>query len=345
MKTGTLIKEYVAKKPVKIGTKYGLLTTIDNQKCYQVNNNKYVRIKCKCECETIITVNLRSLVNKNTESCGCKRIKFAKRKRTDNKSTLLLNGNKRCSKCMTIYNQEMFFKDKYTKDLLTTGCKKCNYLREINKKYGLSEIEFNKIFNIYNMSCGICLKKLILFDRMNGPIIDHNHNNGKVRGILCRTCNYALHENIEDFHIINIIKYIKKLEYKFLNKTDTQNYFKFKKTRIYNNKYLYNISEYEFNEMINFSKGCCHTCNKKILSTRDLHIDHCHKTNNVRGILCNSCNYIVAAFNDSEILLRRALYYLNNNYETSSGSMNPTCSIFIPDNSLNVQPLFLNTTH
>lgn len=334
MKTGTLIKEYVAKKPVKIGTKYGLLTTIDNQKCYQVNNNKYVRIKCKCKCGTVITVNLRSLVNKNTESCGCKRVKFAKRLRVNNKSTLLKNNEKRCSKCMNTYNKEMFFKDKYTKDLLTRSCKKCAYLEMTKKKYSLGEDELFKILNLYNMSCWICNTNLILFNKLNGPTIDHNHETGNVRGILCRKCNLSLHNGIKSCDIENIIEYLKNGRFKFTNNIKNQNYFDLKKTKLYNVKYLYKISENNFYEMINFSQGCCHACNKKILSTRDLCIDHCHATGDVRGILCNSCNYTIGACNDSEDLLRKTISYLENNYETSSGSINPVCSILNPEINL-----------
>lgn len=40
------------------------------------------------------------------------------------------------------------------------------------------------------------------------------------------------------------------------------------------------------------------------------HIDHCHDTGNVRGLLCNKCNQGIGLLNDDPIVLERALYYL-----------------------------------
>ena len=40
-------------------------------------------------------------------------------------------------------------------------------------------------------------------------------------------------------------------------------------------------------------------------------IDHNHKTNKVRGILCAACNWGIGMFKDDPILLQSALTYLN----------------------------------
>lgn len=326
MHNGELIYTYKPKKPIKIGTKFEWLTTIEEQKCYKNGKYVYIKVKCACKCGNIKITDLRSLTSGHCSSCGCK----PRKPKTRNRSTLINDNKKRCSKCMNTYGKDMFFKDIYNKDNLTVCCKKCFYIRDINKRYGVLEDEINKILNLYNMSCAICQSDLILFDKTNGPIFDHNHITNKIRGILCRKCNMALHQNITKLNIENIIKYLNKLEYKFQNTINDQPYFKFSKQRIYNIKYNYKISKYNFYEMINFSNGHCHTCNKKILLTKDLHIDHCHRTEKVRGIVCNSCNYIIAAFKDSTDLLNKAIYYLENNYETSSESTNPTCSILNP---------------
>ncbi len=41
-----------------------------------------------------------------------------------------------------------------------------------------------------------------------------------------------------------------------------------------------------------------------------LHVDHCHKTNVVRGLLCGRCNLCIGRMEDSPELLRRAANYL-----------------------------------
>jgi hypothetical protein len=44
--------------------------------------------------------------------------------------------------------------------------------------------------------------------------------------------------------------------------------------------------------------------------TQLLHIDHCHKTNKVRGLLCRQCNVGLGSFRDSPQLLLQASEYL-----------------------------------
>ena len=41
-----------------------------------------------------------------------------------------------------------------------------------------------------------------------------------------------------------------------------------------------------------------------------LHIDHCHKTGVVRGMLCGNCNFLLGHANDSPEILRKAADYL-----------------------------------
>ena len=50
----------------------------------------------------------------------------------------------------------------------------------------------------------------------------------------------------------------------------------------------------------------CQICGKK----EDLVVDHNHKTNVVRGILCNHCNRGIGHFLDNESLLELAIKYL-----------------------------------
>lgn len=44
---------------------------------------------------------------------------------------------------------------------------------------------------------------------------------------------------------------------------------------------------------------------------KTLCIDHCHKSGNVRGLLCHNCNRGLGMFKDSETFLRLALEYLS----------------------------------
>ena len=57
--------------------------------------------------------------------------------------------------------------------------------------YGLSIAEFNNILLAQNMKCAICKEPLDLQNPHN-VVIDHNHLTGKIRGILCKKCNFAI---------------------------------------------------------------------------------------------------------------------------------------------------------
>jgi hypothetical protein len=63
-----------------------------------------------------------------------------------------------------------------------------------------------------------------------------------------------------------------------------------------------------FNEMKKAQRGRCAICRRT--SKRELHIDHCHKTGKVRGLLCSACNPALGAFKDDPKLLMAAVRYL-----------------------------------
>ena len=65
---------------------------------------------------------------------------------------------------------------------------KQNYSRMI--KYGISEEDFNKMFEEQQGCCAICGKHQSELDLT--LCIDHNHITGEIRGLLCKMCNTGL---------------------------------------------------------------------------------------------------------------------------------------------------------
>lgn len=53
----------------------------------------------------------------------------------------------------------------------------------------------------------------------------------------------------------------------------------------------------------------CQICGKED-KRRSLNIDHCHTTNNVRGLLCDDCNKGLGQFRDNIEYLNNAINYL-----------------------------------
>lgn len=65
------------------------------------------------------------------------------------------------------------------------------------------------------------------------------------------------------------------------------------KAKIAAHRRLYNLREGEREEMIDMQGGCCIMCNTALEVDRPnkVHVDHCHDTGEVRGIMCQDCNH------------------------------------------------------
>ncbi len=62
------------------------------------------------------------------------------------------------------------------------------YAQKTFRKYGILLDDYEKMLATQKGHCAICPRKP-LKKRLN---IDHNHKTGKVRGLLCFPCNYAV---------------------------------------------------------------------------------------------------------------------------------------------------------
>ena len=73
----------------------------------------------------------------------------------------------------------------------------------------------------------------------------------------------------------------------------------------------YKISLEQYQQMFDDQQGCCKICRRHQSEfKRRLGVDHCHKTGDVRGILCDDCNRGLGSYKDSEELLLSAIKYL-----------------------------------
>ncbi len=58
----------------------------------------------------------------------------------------------------------------------------------LDRKYSLTREVWNEMLAGQNNKCKICERSFKEYK----PCVDHNHENGKVRGLLCRKCNLDL---------------------------------------------------------------------------------------------------------------------------------------------------------
>jgi len=68
----------------------------------------------------------------------------------------------------------------------------------------------------------------------------------------------------------------------------------------------------DYYRMMAEQKERCKICNIHIDEVKDdfLCVDHCHKLNLVRGLLCRKCNTAIGMLDDKPALLKRAAEYV-----------------------------------
>lgn len=74
---------------------------------------------------------------------------------------------------------------------------------------------------------------------------------------------------------------------------------------------LYGLSEAAYDSMLANQGGACAICRVIPPGRGVLHVDHCHVSGTVRGLLCRSCNQGLGHFEDEIERLHRAAEYLS----------------------------------
>jgi hypothetical protein len=146
---------------------------------------------------------------------------------------------KRCSCCKKLKRKKAFHKCSSRKDGVQRHCKVCRkkidhdryaanpekhretrkkYAKthkkelrhyQIEKKYGITAEQWDKLFKKQGKKCAICGSKRS--GNKHGWDTDHNHETGKARGILCHGCNVLLGGAKDSIRVLRkAIKYLKK---------------------------------------------------------------------------------------------------------------------------------------
>lgn len=74
----------------------------------------------------------------------------------------------------------------------------------------------------------------------------------------------------------------------------------------------FGITLAEFDAMLCYQKGLCAICERPPKSGQNLHVDHDHRTGDVRGLLCRPCNTGIGLLQESPTLFAAATTYLAN---------------------------------
>ena len=118
-----------------------------------------------------------------------------------------------CNKTQPINN---FYKDKNRKDGHYVRCRNCQaqYSKQyrarfpdrstdasIKYKYGITLDQYKEKLNDQGNACAICQTK-IPGGKKDSFFIDHDHETGKVRGLLCRSCNLMIGHAKDDTQLL-----------------------------------------------------------------------------------------------------------------------------------------------
>lgn len=84
-----------------------------------------------------------------------------------------------------------------------------------------------------------------------------------------------------------------------------------RKRKDYNLRKCYGISIEVFDALYESQDGRCVLCLKKFIDEKSAHVDHCHDSGRVRGLLCYPCNKALGQLGDSKESIRRVLAYVD----------------------------------
>jgi hypothetical protein len=77
----------------------------------------------------------------------------------------------------------------------------------------------------------------------------------------------------------------------------------------------YGLTPDTYQQLFKIQNNCCDICGNVFTRTKNTHIDHCHTTNVVRGLLCHGCNTAIGLLKESPEILKSALKYLQKHHK------------------------------
>ncbi|OHD23878.1 MAG: hypothetical protein A2Y38_17005 [Spirochaetes bacterium GWB1_59_5] len=110
-------------------------------------------------------------------------------------------NEKRCTRCKQWKGFELFHKSAVHPSGRASACIECLrkvddvvYEKKLEQKFGLSVQDYQALLIAQSGRCAICLRpeRATKFGKVVRLSVDHCHTTGRVRGLLCRSCNFGL---------------------------------------------------------------------------------------------------------------------------------------------------------
>lgn len=221
---GKLVKDFIVEKKIEeTGEKLS-----PRQQAIKNGDNKYICLKSCKVCGTNA-----QYVSGGCVKCCCNKPKplrvLRPREIAINNGDKFYNG-KACKKCETfkkytksyscVYcseyknrNSDYFLKRKENDKKYCKERKKEIREYHMSRKYGITYDEYLNLLESQNNLCAICGVNNDIYYKQKNKIlvIDHNHDNMKVRGIICHKCNSGLGVFKDNISLLkSAIEYLKE---------------------------------------------------------------------------------------------------------------------------------------
>jgi len=199
-------------------------------------------------------------------------------------------ATKRCSACGIEKPLTEFGSNRTHNDGLDSACKSCR--KEQRRR---SDARSHRVFDGWKQCSRCKLSKIITEFSANSRMGDGLAN-------VCKACAYPLraaYGQTED----GKQKIIEGLRRRWRGDPD-------RKSETHLNR-VYGLPLGSYARMLAAQNGGCAICESQPNGNR-LHVDHCHETNTVRGLLCGRCNRAIGLLLNSPELASKAAAYLKN---------------------------------
>jgi hypothetical protein len=169
-----------------VGKRFGRWLVLEKS---SIRLNGFVCYLCLCDCGT--TRIVRSIgLKQDSKSCGCLQ---KERASVVGKKTGPAN-------IKFLHTKKVWNKASESRRIYPEQC--ANFLSYIKEVYKVSPMDWTHLVLRANGRCEICSKD---FRNSREVSIDHNHQTGKIRGLLCTGCNSAI-QILDDFQLFTSAK-------------------------------------------------------------------------------------------------------------------------------------------
>lgn len=200
--------------------------------------------------------------------------------------------SKRCPRCETAKPVTEFHKNRRNSDGLTAYCKPCSVTLAAEQR---ARAEATRE-PTDTKTCRRCDTE---------KLISEFHRDGRSRDGLCSYCKECNKAKTRAWQAAN--------PEKVKAQANKRVALGLNRAQIRHRKYGIGATEYA--AMLAAQGGVCAICGRAASGRKDsteLCVDHCHTSNQIRGLLCHSCNRGIGLLQDSEEVLEKALAYLRS---------------------------------